>query len=157
MKKTFRKFRSFLLVFLTHQLALPLLKLLRKPVVFPFTLEELLIFPAGSLGRDLAVFLQSRNLQLLPYYAKHDIKHILLGYDTTDEGEVCLQCFMLGNRHWSFPVLATVVFGWLTMPEHWRKFSKAFQRGRRNTAIEGWSWFALLPQDTTVLQLKIKP
>jgi ubiquinone biosynthesis protein Coq4 len=56
---------------------------------------------------------------LLPYYARHDIKHILLDYDTKNEGEGCLQCFMLGNGHVSFPVVATVLYGWATMPEHW--------------------------------------
>ncbi len=140
-----KKLRSAVLVYLTHKMALPLLKLIRKPVVFPYTADELKCFPANTLGNDLVNFLEVKELHLLPYYAKHDIKHILLRYDTTDEGEVCLQCFMLGNRHISFPVLATVLYGIFTMPEYWRSFKKAFKRGQKYLPIEKWEWFELLP------------
>jgi ubiquinone biosynthesis protein Coq4 len=91
----------------------------------------------------------------LPYYAKHDIKHVLLGYDTTAEGEVCLQTFMLGNGHLSFPVTATVLFGVFTMPEYWTLFIQAYQKGRGAAPIANWQWFALLEQPTHSLIQKI--
>ena len=119
MYRNFVKIRSAVLVFLTHSIALPILKIVRKPQVFPYSKEQLLQMPNGTLGRELIKMLDTNNLQLLSYYAKHDIKHILLDYDTTDKGEVCLQCFMLGNGHISFPVFITVVFGFVTIPEHW--------------------------------------
>jgi len=146
------KCRSVLLVFLTHQMALPLLKLVRAPEKFPYSWAELLQFEAGTLGRDLVEFVQHKGLELLPYYARHDMKHLLLQYDTTDEGEVCLQCFMLGNRHFSFPVLATVVFGLATMPEHWTKFKQAYLRGQGANALEHWDWFGVLDQPTAQLK-----
>lgn len=146
------KLRSGLLVWLTHKMALPVLKLIRKPERFPYAVEDLQAFPDGTLGKDLVNFLHNKELQLLPYYARHDIKHILLGYDTTDEGEGCLQCFMLGNGHVSFPVLATVIYCFVTMPEYWSKFKKAYQRGKTAPAISHWKWFELLKQLT--LQLK---
>lgn len=105
----------------------------------------------GTLGKDLVKMLDKNKLELLPYYVKHDIKHILLEYDTTGEGEVCLQCFMLGNGHLSFPVAATVSFGLFTMPEHWLLFLKAFKRGRRSAAIENWKWHSLLELPTASL------
>ncbi len=118
MHKIIVQLRSRLLVFLTHNMALPILRIIRVPQVFPYSPAELHLLPDGALGKELITMLESKNLQLLPYYAKHDIKHILLQYDTTDEGEVCLQCFMLGNGHISFPVLATVIYGILTIPEY---------------------------------------
>jgi hypothetical protein len=147
--------RSSVLVYLTHKMALPILKLVRKPEIFPYTAEELSAFQDGSLGKDLHTFLQVNNLGLLPYYARHDIKHILLNYRTTDEGEGCLQCFMLGNGHLSFPVLATVVYCFCTMPEHWHLFRKAYRRGRSSPAISDWKWFEILGLSTQVLQDKI--
>ncbi|MBC7866093.1 MAG: hypothetical protein H7X88_01050, partial [Gloeobacteraceae cyanobacterium ES-bin-316] len=101
--------RSKILVYLTHKMALPVLKILRKPEVFPFSKKQLMQFEEGSLGKDLVNFIDDKELELLPYYARHDIKHILFGYDTTDDGEVCLQSFMMGNGHLSFPVVATVL------------------------------------------------
>lgn len=155
MIKLVKKFRSRLLVFLTHHMALPVLKLIRKPEVFPYTTDELKQFPDGSLGKDLVLFLEEKQLKLLPYYARHDIKHILLEYDTTDEGEGCLQCFMLGNGRISFPVIATVLYGYLTMPEHWRAFRKAYRRGKQCQPIQDWKWFSILLIPTHELKRKI--
>jgi len=149
------KWRSALLVFLTHHMALPLLQLLRREEKFPYSMQQLLAMPATSLGYHLATFLHQKQLKLLPYYARHDIKHILLEYDTTDEGEVCLQCFMLGNRHVSFPVLATVLYGFATMPEHWASFRTAFKRGKKADSIEHWQWFDILHEPLTSLQYQI--
>ena len=150
-----RKIRSSILVMLTHQLALPLLRLIRKPEIFPYPAEGLKQFPEQSLGKDLFLFLEKRNLPLLPYYARHDIKHILLDYDTTDDGEVCLQCFMMGNGHFSFPVAATVLYGYITMPEHWKKFRIAYQRGKNAVPISDWVWFDILHEPTQSLKQKI--
>jgi ubiquinone biosynthesis protein Coq4 len=150
-----KKIRSKMLVYLTHRMALPMLQLIRKPEVFPYTLENLQQLPAGTLGRELFDFLDKRKLPLLPYYARHDIKHILLNYDTTDDGEVCLQCFMLGNGHLSFPVTATVVYGFITMPEHWKEFRKAYARGKKANTISDWEWFGIIPEPVKALKEKI--
>lgn len=147
--------RSALLVYLTHKMALPVLKLVRKPVTFPYTTEELNDFSQGTLGKDLVNFLEIKKLSLLPHYARHDIKHILLDYDTTDEGEGCLQCFMLGNGHISFPVIATVLYGYITMPEYWSSFKKAFQRGKNCEPIADWKWVEILNEQTGTLKNKI--
>ena len=147
--------RSKLLVYLTHNMALPVLRIIRKPEKFPFTAAELSNFPVNTLGRDLVEFLGNKELELLPYYARHDMKHILLGYDTTDEGEGCLQCFMFGNRHISFPVLATVLYAFVTMPEYWHSFQAAYKRGRKCTSISNWKWFEILEEPTAILKQKI--
>ncbi len=149
------RLRSALLVYLTHNMALPVLKLIRKPERFPYTIENLKQLPDKSLGKELALFLEKRKLPLLPYYARHDIKHVLLEYDTTDVGEVCLQCFMLGNRHISFPVMATVLYGFITMPEHWRAFSSSFRRGRASIPVSEWQWFMILSEPLQSLRKKI--
>jgi hypothetical protein len=150
-----KKCRSKLLVYLTHRMALPVLRLIRKPEVFPFSREALKLFPDDTLGKNLVDFLELRQLDLLHYYARHDIKHILLDYDTTDEGEVFLQCFMLGNGHISFPVAATVLYGLITMPEYWPGFAKAFSRGRQSPSIANWKWYEILYEPTARLKQKI--
>jgi ubiquinone biosynthesis protein Coq4 len=156
MYKSIVKIRSAVLVFLTHSIALPILKIVRKPQVFPYSKEQLLQMPNGTLGRELINMLATNNLQLLSYYAKHDIKHILLDYDTTDKGEVCLQCFMLGNGHISFPVFITVVFGFVTIPEHWKSFIEAYKKGRGSNSIESWKWFEILHEPVFDLQQRIQ-
>jgi ubiquinone biosynthesis protein Coq4 len=155
MYRQIKKLRSQLLVYLTHKMALPVLKLMRKPEKFPYTTLQLEAFADGTLGKDLYNFLDVKDLELLPYYARHDIKHILLGYDTTDEGEGCLQCFMLGNGHVSFPVMATVLYGVVTMPEYWKSFATAFKRGKACEPIADWKWFEILEEPTSTLKQQI--
>jgi ubiquinone biosynthesis protein Coq4 len=123
--------------------------------MFSYDKEALMHFPEGSLGKDLFLFLEKRNLPLLKHYARHDLKHVLLSYDTTDEGEICLQSFMLGNGRFSFPVLATVGYGFITMPEHWEKMKQAFQEGKRCTSFHNWKWNELMQVQTVELRNKI--
>jgi hypothetical protein len=147
--------RRKILVMLTHNVALPLLKSLRKPVPFTFSELELYMLPAGTLGNDLYHFLEKRNLPLLRHYARHDIKHVLLDYDTSEEGEVCLQSFMLGTGRISFPVLATVVYGFVTMPEYWSKMKAAYQKGKQSLSFHSWNWNEVVKEQTKVLREKI--
>jgi len=142
-------------VFLTHKIALPMLKLVRRPNEFTYSEDELRSFPSGTLGNDLFVFLKQRNLPLLKHYARHDLKHVLLGYDTTEEGEACLQSFMFGNGRISFPVLATVVYSFITMPEYWTKMTEAFQEGKKSSSIHSWHWNEILQIPTEELRKKI--
>ena len=149
------KVREFILVFLTHKIALPMLRFVRRPNAFTYSEEELKMLPAGTLGNDLYVFLKERNLPLLNHYARHDLKHVLLGFDTTEEGEACLQSFILGNGRVSFPVLATVVYGFFTMPEYWRHMRKAFFSGKKSVSIHKWKWNEIVGLQTRDIRKKI--
>jgi ubiquinone biosynthesis protein Coq4 len=159
MLKKIKKIRERMLVWLTHKVALPVLLVIRKPKEFPYNLHQLLALPEGTLGRELALFLHANDLHLLRYYEKHDIKHVLFGYPSTEAGEVCLQFFMLGNGHVSFPVLITVTFGALFMPEYYSLFAKAYKRGKQVPSMEQIDWFDLIPVQlkTTQQQLKLIP
>ena len=132
-----------------------MLKLVRRPNEFTYSEDDLQSLPPGTLGNDLFVFLKQRNLPLLKHYARHDLKHVLLGYDTTEEGEACLQSFMFGNGRISFPVLATVTYSFITMPEYWSRMKKAFFLGRKCDPIHPWKWNELLKEPTEELRRKI--
>lgn len=155
MKNILLKIRTAVLVFLTHSIALPLLKYFRRPVISDCTIDTLQALPAGTLGNDLNCFLQKRKLPLLPHYIRHDLKHVLLQYDTTDVGEACLQHFMLGNGRVSFPVLATVLYSRLTMPEYWGKMRTAYRQGKRSASFHNWRWNELLAVPTDELRKRI--
>ena len=155
MKKRIIKIRSAILVVLTHKIALPVLILFRKAPAFSHSMNDIKELPAETLGHDLYLFLITRKLDLLRHYARHDIKHVLLNYDTTDEGEACLQCFMLGNGRISFPVISTVLFGIISMPEHWKKMKAAFKQGRRSNSFHGWNWNEMIDVPTNELRNRI--
>ena len=132
-----------------------MIKQVRKPTEFTYGEYDLQSLPKGTLGNDLFIFLNQRGLPLLKHYARHDLKHVLLGYDTTEEGEACLQSFMFGNGRVSFPVLATVAYSLVTMPEHWSKMKKAFLQGKRSDPIHSWKWNEILKEPTEKLRRKM--
>lgn len=146
MKRFIIKLRSNILVLLTHTIALPILKIVRKKKKFPYSMEQLSALPFETVGNELWQLLNAENLRLLPYYERHDIKHVVLDYPFTDEGEVSLQFFMLANGRVSFPVLATVLYGLMTMPEYYSSFRRAYQRGKEANDLSSIDWFTIMQQ-----------
>jgi ubiquinone biosynthesis protein Coq4 len=124
----------------------------RSSTPFPYTAAQLRHLPAGTVGHDMIAALDRDQHQLIPYYEKHDIKHIVFGYPMTEEGEVAMQFFMLGNGLVSFPVLATALMGLFTMPEYYTTLFKAFKRGRRVQSLAATDWFGLVECHTTLVQ-----
>ncbi len=155
MKTRLKKIRKQFLVYLAHEVALPYLKLVRKSYQFPYSLKSLQHMPEGTVGRELYTFFFNNDLELMPYYEKHDIKHVVLGYPPTEEGEVSLQCFMLANRHYTVPTLFSVAVGIIIMPEKWRTFREAWIRGRRTSSLNHINWFELIPQPMQEVRAQI--
>lgn len=144
--KSLKKLRKRLLVFLAHRVALPYFKLIRKDNHFPYTVSQLAAYANGTVGRELYLFFLHHNLAMLPHYEKHDIKHVVLGYPPTEEGEVSLQCFMLANGRITLPVLFSVAIGLIIMPERWSVFRGAWIKGRQTPSLKRMDWFSLIPQ-----------
>jgi hypothetical protein len=109
--------------------------LVRNNKPFPYTMGQLLALPGHTLGNELALYLQKKGFPLVSGYVRHDCKHILLGYEMDEEGEARMQFWFLGNRHYSFPVLMTVVLCFFLMPDHWKKFHHEFRKGRSSAAF----------------------
>ena len=57
----------------------------------------------GTLGKEIAKCLKENNLNLVPNYESHDLKHTLLNFKMTPLDEIRMQAFMIGNGNWSIP------------------------------------------------------
>jgi hypothetical protein len=147
-----KKIRSALLEVLTHKLALPLITGFRKKQFFPYTIEQLLLFPDGTLGKDLALYLKKKNFNLIPNYERHDCKHIILQYEMDEEGEARMQFYFLGNRHYSVPVIMTVILCFVLMPDHWGKFYYEFKKGRRSKTFDNVDFNKLVLLNTKIIR-----
>lgn len=150
-----KKLRSNILVLLTHTIALPILKIIRRKKKFPYSMEQLSALPYETVGNELWQLLNAHSIRLLPYYERHDIKHVVLDYPFTDEGEVSLQFFMLANGRVSFPVLATVIYGLVTMPEYYSSFRTAWERGKQAKSLENMDWFGIMHLPLVSVQKQI--
>ncbi len=123
--------------FVTHLIGdyVPVLNLVRKPTPWP-TLAQLRGYPVGSLGREVAAYLDARCLPFKVRYENHDAIHCILDYDTTIRGEMELQAFMWANDSSSPAGRILFVIGGLLLPEQWAAMGAAFRRGMRAAPIE---------------------
>ena len=151
-----KKWRCALVTWSTHQLALPVIRLIAKLPKFPYSVEQVCAMEPGTLGASLHEFLAAHHLGLLADYEAHDIKHALLGYPATEEGEASLQYFFLGNGQRSFPVLITVFVTFFIMPEYRQSFKRAWRRGKDTPRLGGVDWFSLLPLDVEMVRHNLK-
>jgi len=151
--------RKRILVYLAHEVALPYFRLTRKGYQFPYSVRQLQRFPEGTVGKALFQFFNDHQLDLMPHYEKHDIKHVVLGYPPTEEGEVSLQCFMLANGRITLPVVFSVFIGLAIMPDKWGIFAKAWKRGRSVPSLNQLDWFGLVrqPLEATRERLRLTP
>lgn len=126
--------------------SVPGLNFFRRLPGWPYPLESLRHFPAGSWGYELAHFLQSRGLSFLPKYESHDAFHVLLGYETNVPGELRLQAFMFGNRSASVAGRVLLLLGCGLMPELWPQLGQEVVRGQHSPRLAEWDTPSLLRQ-----------
>jgi hypothetical protein len=150
-----KNIRKRIMTYLAHEVALPYFRLMRKGYKFPYTVKQLQRFPDGTVGKELFHFFMNNKLDMLPDYEKHDIKHVVLGYPPSEEGEVSLQCFMLANGRITFPVIFIVIVGLTIMPDKWNVFREAWKRGRTTHSLKNLDWFGLVPQQLNIVTNKI--
>jgi len=132
-------FRALRERFVTHIIGdyVPVLNLVRKPKPWP-TLGTLRDYPEGSLGREVATYLDARGLPFKVRYENHDAIHCITGYETNIRGEMELQAFMWANDSSSPAGRVLFVVGGLLLPEQWRAMRDAFRRGRQAEPMEEW-------------------
>lgn len=153
MKVFIKKLRSRLLISLVEQTKYVYIYLTnKKRKKWKVTLADLQSYSANSLGKDLANFLQQENFNLIEGLESHDVYHVLLGYNTSVEEEVQMQFFLMGNGKKSLYAIGTSFVAFLTMPDQWLAFWRAYQRGSQSIKVYRWDFEFLLREDTTQLQ-----
>ncbi len=116
------------------------------------TKDALRLFPEGSLGKDLANFMDKNGFDILPYLETHDIYHVLLGYAPTIVEEARLYFFLLGNGKYSFEVINTVLVSLVLLPDYWGDLFRHYQRGKVCGNIAKWDFRYLMYEETESLK-----
>ena len=117
----------------------------RKP--WNLRTEDLIQYPAGSLGNKLGNFLRDEQLQPIPRIERHDAFHLLFDFTTQIQDEVAIQYFLIGNGKISpFPII-TSIFAALILPEWWDYFIQQFRKGMKARNIANWNFKELLHDD----------
>ncbi len=101
--------------------------------------DKLRALEKGTLGREIADCLDHHHLTLVPKYESHDLKHVLLDYKMTEEDEIRMQAFMIGNGNYSIPSFAILFFGIILLPDLWSILYADFKKGRKSVRITEWT------------------
>lgn len=117
--------------------------------------NDLLCFPEGSLGRNLAYFYKKEGFEPIPKAERHDVFHVLLDYTTEVSDEAAMQFFLLGNGKLSPFTFGTAIIAAILFPLQWRKYKMAYQRGKQCTNISQWNFRDLLHEDLILLKQKV--
>ncbi len=145
MENSFINFRTKILQCLVNNTAPIYMKLTKgnkKP--WKYNKDNLRQFPTGSLGKELSLFLDKNKIDLIPKAERHDVFHVLTGYDINPEEETMMQFWLLGNRKWTPYTIGTCIIGFILIPEHWKSFLNSFKKGMKAPAIYDWDFESML-------------
>ncbi len=91
--------------------------------------------PQGSFGHRLLDFMEEHGFDFVPWYEKHDMKHVLLGYGATAPEEMYMQAFMFGNAGFK-PLVTIITLTFLIWtPDAWKDLPFHFMVGRMSKPI----------------------
>lgn len=114
--------------------------------------DELRSMKERTLGKEIANSLDQNNLNLVAGFESHDLKHVLLEYKMTPIDEIRMQAFMLGNRNYTLPCFAILIFGMILLPQKWGVFYQDFKEGRITIPVSGWKIEDYADKDTRGLR-----
>lgn len=112
--------------------------------------------PVGTVGHDLAHVLDSKRLKLIPGFAKHDLDHLILGYDMDPEDELCMQAYLIGNGRWQlqcFLFLSSAVL----LPGLWGTLWVHYKSGQQSEPLSLLTLDDCMHQTTDLLRQKYAP
>lgn len=112
--------------------------------------------PAGTVGHDLALMLDSRGLRLVPGFAKHDLDHLILGYGMDAEEELCMQAYLIGNGRWQ-PQVFLFLSSAVLLPGLWPTLWAHYNSGRQSPAITSLTFDECLTRNTDQLRQQYAP
>jgi len=119
----------------------------KKKRQWQFTEKQLLEFREDSLGRKLGEFYKKHGFSMIPKMENHDVHHLITGCGTHFEDEVAMQFLLLGNGKLNAHLVAAIVLGSLILPEYFRVYVRAYQKGKSMRPFYYWDFEALLWQN----------
>ena len=91
---------------------------------------------AGSLGKSYYEYLKTHKIPYKPNLIRHDLKHVLLGYEMNMSDELRIHAFLLGNRSYNPMAITYLIICAAIVPETITKLRKDFKRGRQSTCLK---------------------
>ncbi|MEZ4805174.1 MAG: Coq4 family protein [Bacteroidia bacterium] len=149
--------RKYLLKIFTKHLLFNVIKYFYKPSYQRIKLSDLATCPSGSLGKATLSFLEINQFELFHGYEVHDLKHVLLNYQTDLFGEIEMQFFELGNGNKSISVLMVVIAVLVLCPDGILRYISSYKRGKSSRPLIKIKLENCLHMNLSELQSQLEP
>jgi len=111
-----------------------LLQLIHGKDYLTSKLSHLRTLQLGTVGREVAEILDSKQYRLIPKFENHDLKHIVLEYEMTMKDEIRMQAYLIGNGNFTFPCLIFFSLG-IFHPTIWKDLFNEYHKGKTSKSI----------------------
>lgn len=98
---------------------------------------QLSTLPEGTIGKELFQMMEANSLSFVPWYEKHDLKHLILGYRQAAPDEMRMQAFMFGNSGFPFFITIVTCFFLIWTPDVWPELPRHYRAGKQVKPIGG--------------------
>ncbi|MFK8039406.1 MAG: hypothetical protein AB8B74_14020 [Crocinitomicaceae bacterium] len=125
---------------------------------WPFSLKDYEQMASSSLGYQYHNCISNKTIEYKPNLVKHDLKHIILGYDMTIQNELNIVAFLIGNKSANKVSILYLIVCLFFVPEYTLKLRKHFLRGKTTKRIKDFDLTLFVKQDLDAIrsQLNLK-
>lgn len=119
---------------------------------WPYRLNEYKNMDRNSLGFKYHQCISSKKIEYKANLIKHDMKHIILGYDMTIKNELNIVAFLLGNKSANKVSKLYLIICLLFVPEYITKLKKHYNRGQIAKRFKDFDLSTFVIQDLRSIQ-----
>jgi len=117
-----------------------------------YSLQDYQNMPENSLGKSLSDYMEKHSIPFKSNLVRHDLKHIVLGYEMDMPDELRIHSFLLGNRCYNPMAIAYLLICVMIVPEVIPTLKKDFKRGRRAKCLRNINLENFIKEDLTKCQ-----
>lgn len=96
-----------------------------------YTADDYRRMPENSMGKKLICYMDQHRIPFKPNLVRHDLKHILLGYEMRMPDELRIHAFLFGNRCYNAMGIIYLAICMLFVPEVTPCLWQDYKRGRK--------------------------
>ncbi|MDX1350438.1 MAG: hypothetical protein R3279_09335 [Putridiphycobacter sp.] len=100
-----------------------------------YVLADYQTMPTNSVGRLYYNCIEAKTIEYKPNLVKHDMKHIILGYNMDIKNELNIIAFLIGNKSHNKVGLIYLLVCLCIVPEYIPKLRKHYQRGKQSKRL----------------------
>lgn len=112
-----------------------------------YSLADYKAMAPNTVGRLYYNFIESKTIAYKPNLIKHDMKHIILGYQMDIKDELNIIAFLLGNKSHNKVGLLYLLTCLMIVPEYIPKLRQPYKRGKQTKRLKDYSICSFVEMD----------